>query len=33
VPEDALTIEDDRLAIHRDRQIVDASIEPGVLPF
>jgi len=33
VPEDALTIEDDRLAIHRERQLVDASIEPREASF
>jgi len=33
VPEDILTIEDDRLAIHRERQVVDASIEPREASF
>ncbi|MEO1610454.1 MAG: SUMF1/EgtB/PvdO family nonheme iron enzyme, partial [Pseudomonadota bacterium] len=33
VPEDMLTVEDDRLAIHRERQIVDAAIEPREASF
>ena len=33
VPEDLLSINDERLAIHRERQIVDASIEPRDVSF
>lgn len=33
VPEDTLTVEDERLAIHRDRQIVDASLQPREAHF
>ncbi|MGD9726746.1 MAG: toll/interleukin-1 receptor domain-containing protein [Hyphomicrobiaceae bacterium] len=33
VPEDLLSIDDPRLAVHRDRQIVDASIEPREAAF
>jgi hypothetical protein len=33
VPEDRLTIDDARLNIHRERQIVDASIEPREAAF